>query len=74
MSKIDSSRIIRLAGVVKDGSVVHNVEKMQLDFELAGRNSSVSVRFYGAAPKNFAGGKEVVVGGRVSDGGGVCGR
>lgn len=68
-SKIDGSRIIRLAGIVKDGSVVHNVEKMQLDFELAGRNSSVPVRFYGAAPKNFAGGKEVVVEGRVAEGG-----
>jgi cytochrome c-type biogenesis protein CcmE len=60
-SKIDGNRIIRLAGRVKDGSVVHNVEKMQLDFELAGQNSSVAVRFYGAVPGNFAVGKEVVV-------------
>jgi cytochrome c-type biogenesis protein CcmE len=65
-SKIDGNRIIRLAGRVKDGSVVHNVEKMQLDFELAGQNSSVAVRFYGAVPGNFAAGKEVVVEGRAS--------
>jgi cytochrome c-type biogenesis protein CcmE len=65
-SKIDGNHIIRLAGRVKDGSVVHNVEKMQLDFELAGQNSSVAVRFYGAVPRNFAVGKEVVVEGRVS--------
>lgn len=65
-SKIDENRIIRLAGTVKDGSVVHNVEKMQLDFELAGENNSVAVRFYGAVPKNFAAGKEVVVEGRAS--------
>jgi len=65
-SKIDRNRIIRLAGGVKDGTVVHNVEKMQLDFELAGQNSSVPVRFYGAVPKNFTAGKEVVVEGRAS--------
>jgi cytochrome c-type biogenesis protein CcmE len=65
-SKIDENRIIRLAGTVKDGSVVHNVEKMQLDFELAGKNNSVAVRFYGAVPKNFEAGKEVVVEGRAS--------
>ena len=64
-SKIYGNSIIRLAGRVKDGSVVHNVEKMQLDFELAGQSKSVAVRFYGAVPKNFAAGKEVVVEGRA---------
>jgi cytochrome c-type biogenesis protein CcmE len=64
--EIYGNRIIRLAGRVKDGSVVHNVEKMQLDFEMAGQNSSVAVRFYGAVPRNFAAGKEVVVEGRAS--------
>jgi cytochrome c-type biogenesis protein CcmE len=65
-SKIYGNSIIRLAGRVKDGSVVHNVEKMLLDFELAGKDKSVAVRFYGAVPKNFAAGKEVVVEGRAS--------
>lgn len=65
-SKIYGNRIIRLAGRVKDGSVVHDVERMQLDFELAGKDKSVAVRFYGAVPKNFAAGKEVVVEGRAS--------
>lgn len=63
---IDRNRIIRLAGTVKEGSIIHNVEKMQLDFDLAGQNKSVPVRFYGPVPKNFVAGKEVVVEGRIS--------
>jgi len=68
-SKTDDNRIIRLAGWVKPGSVVRNAEKMQLDFELAGQNSSVPVRFYGVMPKNFTADKEVVVEGKVSSNG-----
>jgi len=65
-SGIYGNSIIRLAGTIKDGTVVHNMEKMQLDFELSGQNSSVPVRFYGTVPKTFAAGKEVVVEGRAS--------
>lgn len=64
-SNINTDRIIRLAGRVKDGSIVRNAEKMQLDFELTGQKSSVPVRYYGAVPKNFAADKEVVVEGKV---------
>ena len=60
--------MIRLAGVVKKGSIVRAVVKNQLDFELAGSKSCVKVRFYGIEPKNFAAGKEVVVEGRTADG------
>ena len=61
----DERHIIRLAGRVKAGSIVTNIEKMQLDFELAGQKNSVPVRFYGAVPPNFAAGKEVVIEGKA---------
>jgi len=63
--KIDDSRIIRLAGRVKKGSVVRDPEKMQLDFELAGQENSIAVRYYGPAPQNFTDDKEVLVEGNV---------
>lgn len=68
-TKIDDNRIIRLAGRVKENTIVRNAEKMQLDFELAGQKSSVAVRFYGATPKNFVANKEVVVEGKVGSSG-----
>ena len=63
--KLDTNRIIRLAGRVKNGSIAANPEKVQLDFELAGRKSTVAVRFYGMVPKNFAPDKELVIEGKV---------
>jgi cytochrome c-type biogenesis protein CcmE len=65
-SRIDPDRIIRLAGKVKEGSVVNNVEKMELNFDLAGQKSSLLIKFRGAVPRNFAAGKEVVVEGMVA--------
>ena len=67
--RADDNRIIRLAGRVKTGSVAKTIEKMQLDFELAGQKSSVPVRYYGVVPKNFMAGKEVVVEGKIGTGG-----
>lgn len=64
-SKTNSNRIIRLAGWVKQGSIVTKVEEMQLDFELAGQKNAIPVRFHGVIPKNFAAGKEVFVEGKV---------
>ena len=58
--------VIRLAGRIKTDSIVHNAEKMQLDFELMGQNKSVSVRFVGMAPRNFSADRDVVVEGRIS--------
>lgn len=63
--EIDFGRTIRLAGLVKEGSVVYNGEKMQLDFELAGKKNSVPVRYYGAVPKNFTAGREAVIEGKI---------
>ncbi len=63
--KIDDSRIIRLAGRVKKGSVVRDPEKMQLDFELAGQENSIAARYYGPVPQNFTDDKEVLVEGSV---------
>jgi cytochrome c-type biogenesis protein CcmE len=68
-SRINKNYVIRLAGRVKDGSVVRNAEKMQLDFVLAGQKNSLPVRFYGMVPKNFEAGKEVIVEGKVDTGG-----
>jgi cytochrome c-type biogenesis protein CcmE len=66
-SKANVNRIIRLAGWVKQDSIVTNAEKMQLDFELAGEKNTIPVRFYGAVPKNFEAGKEVFVEGRIGN-------
>ncbi len=62
-------RMIRIAGVVKKDSLVTNEEKMQLKFELAGQKSVLPVEYKGIVPKNFEGGKEVVVEGVLGNNG-----
>ena len=64
-AKAGGDYIIRLAGTVKAGSIKVDGDKIQMDFELAGRKNSMSVRYYGTPPKNFANGKEVLIEGRV---------
>jgi cytochrome c-type biogenesis protein CcmE len=64
-SKVNESRVIRLAGQIKNHTIVHSPDNMHLDFELAGQKNSVPVRFYGAMPKNFAHGKQVIVEGKI---------
>jgi cytochrome c-type biogenesis protein CcmE len=66
-SQIEGNRAVRLAGWVKDNSIINNAEKMQLDFELAAQKSSIAVRYHGFVPKNFAAGKEVVVEGKIGE-------
>jgi len=61
--------VIRLAGTVKDGSIVSSTENMQLDFSLAGRKNLIPVRYYGAVPKNFAAGKEIIAEGKMNTSG-----
>ena len=56
---------IRLAGQVKDGSIISSPESMQLDFKLAGQINMLPVRYYGAVPKNFAAGKEIITEGKM---------
>jgi cytochrome c-type biogenesis protein CcmE len=60
-----NNRIIRLAGQIKDGSIINNAENSQLDFILAGQKNLVPVRYYGAVPNNFAAGKEIIAEGKI---------
>jgi cytochrome c-type biogenesis protein CcmE len=56
---------LRVAGRVKRGSVVRDLQKMTLTFTLAGSKSEVPVCYKGAVPDNFAEDREVVVQGRL---------
>ena len=60
-----ASHTLRLAGKVQRGSVTREVEKMQLNFNLAGSRNSLPVNYRGAVPDNFAEDREVVVEGRM---------
>ena len=59
----------RLAGTVKPGSVTRDIEKMLLQFTLAGTQAELPVEFQGAVPDNFTEGREVVVEGRLAPAG-----
>ena len=60
---------LRVAGRVKDDSIRHDLEKMQLTFTLAGSTKEVPIQFGGSVPDNFAEGKEVVVEGLLDTSG-----
>ena len=60
---------LRIAGRVKQGSVVHDLQKVHLTFTLAGSESEVPVHYEGSVPDNFAEGREVVVEGRLNTAG-----
>ena len=64
-SRLDDGRLVRLAGMVEQGSVDRNDDDLQLSFRLAGRKRSIGVIYSGLTPENFAGGREVVVEGRI---------
>jgi cytochrome c-type biogenesis protein CcmE len=55
---------LRIAGRVKEGSVVRDLQKMSLTFALAGSKSELPVHYKGPVPDNFAEDREVVVQGR----------
>ena len=57
--------VIRIAGLVKSGSIVRNTEINQLDFELTGSKTNLAVRYNGPQPNNFAEDREVVVEGKA---------
>ena len=59
----------RIAGKVKQGSIIRDLEKTNLTFTLAGSQSEVSVRYVGSVPDNFAENGEVVVEGRLNPSG-----
>ncbi|MCU0914052.1 MAG: cytochrome c maturation protein CcmE [Planctomycetes bacterium] len=55
----------RLAGRVKPGSVVRDLEQVTLAFTLAGTTAELPVRYRGVTPDNFTEDREVVVEGRL---------
>lgn len=56
---------LRIAGRVKPGSVVRDLNKMDLTFTLAGVKTEVPVHYEGTVPDNFTEDIEVVVEGRL---------
>jgi cytochrome c-type biogenesis protein CcmE len=60
---------LRIAGRVKEGTVVRDLSKMLLTFTLAGTGSELPVSFGGTIPDNFAEDIEVVVEGRLDTSG-----
>ena len=56
----------RLAGRVKAGSVVRDLENTRLEFTLAGAQAELPVQYKGVVPDNFTEEREVVVEGRLA--------
>ena len=56
----------RLAGRVKPGSVVRDLQNSTLRFTLSGAKAELPVRYKGVTPDNFVEDKEVVVEGRLA--------
>ena len=56
---------LRVAGTVKQGTIVRNMQNITLNFTLAGSNSEIPVSYKGSIPDNFAENGEVVVEGRL---------
>lgn len=59
----------RLEGTVKRDSVVRDLQKVTLNFVLAGNKAEIPVQYAGVVPDNFAEGREVLVGGRLATSG-----
>ena len=59
----------RIAGTVKPGSVIRNMEEMNLKFTLAGTGNELSVNYKGTIPDNFIEDGEVVVEGMLDTSG-----
>ena len=62
---IAQSHSLRIAGRVKNGSIEHDLKKMNLNFILSGSDNSVPISYKGVVPDNFAEDREVVVQGRL---------
>lgn len=56
---------LRIAGRVKQGSIVRDLEKVSLNFTLTGSEAELPVQYKGSVPDNFAEDREVVVEGRL---------
>lgn len=57
----------RLTGTVAPGSVSRDVAQMLLTFNLAGKQATQAIAYRGAAPDNFAEGRDVVVEGQMDE-------
>lgn len=56
---------LRIAGRVKEGSIVRDLQKVSLNFTLTGSNTELPVQYKGTVPDNFSEDREVVVEGRL---------
>jgi cytochrome c-type biogenesis protein CcmE len=60
---------LRLAGRVKQDSIVRDLQKMSLNFTLAGSETELPIQYKGTVPDNFADDIEVVIEGRLDTAG-----
>ncbi|MDD5458004.1 MAG: cytochrome c maturation protein CcmE [Phycisphaerae bacterium] len=65
-SDVVKDNSLRITGKVKDGSIVRDINAMDMTFTIAGSKSEVPVEYKGTVPDNFAEGIEVVVEGRMN--------
>jgi len=63
------SQSLRIAGFVKPGTVVRDMEKVNLHFTLSGTRHEIPVAYKGPIPDNFIETGEVVVEGRIDPAG-----
>lgn len=56
---------LRIAGRVKQGSIVRDLQKVSLNFTLTGSKTELPVQYKGSVPDNFSEDREVVVEGRL---------
>ena len=56
---------LRIAGRVKQGSIVRDLQKVSLSFTLTGSKNELPVQYKGTVPDNFSEDREVVVEGRL---------
>ena len=55
--------------IVKTGSIHVDLEEIQLDFVLAGLETSMPVSYFGTVPENFEEEREVLVEGKLDENG-----
>lgn len=63
------SASLRLAGKVKPGTVTRDIQKLTLNFTLAGTQAEIPVAYTGTVPDNFTDDIEVVVQGKLDPSG-----
>ena len=63
------AQTVRLAGRVRRAGIRQNTERLELEFELAGRTGIITVKYTGRIPDNFEDGREVLVEGNINEDG-----